>query len=135
MLLVPARPDYLSTLGIDYLIRSVGQLVQDYNDYADVQDDDPVSKIAPSVLGVVFTMVQEYSGLPIGAQRQYIASVRQLPGIKAFASYIKRNDSLFSSAAQYGVPVVLNHYNSGSHQSVVDGLEDVSNEFSQEAGI
>jgi chromosome partitioning protein len=56
-ILVPARPDYLSTLGIDYLIRSVNGLIKDYNEFADVQSADKTPKINPKVLGVVFTMI------------------------------------------------------------------------------
>ena len=33
-ILVPARPDYLSTLGIDYLIRSTNTLITEYNEFA-----------------------------------------------------------------------------------------------------
>ena len=35
-ILVPARPDYLSTMGIDYLIRSVNELIDDYNEFAEL---------------------------------------------------------------------------------------------------
>jgi chromosome partitioning protein len=134
-LLVPARPDHLSTLGIEYLIRSVTELVNDYNDFAQLVDDHPVEQIAPRVLGVVFTMIQEYGGKPMGAQRQFIASARSSPGVSVFKSYIKRNDTIFASAPQNGVPVVLNGYNSGSHRSVVDGLEELTSEFAKAIGI
>jgi chromosome partitioning protein len=33
LILVPAKPDYLSTLGIDYLQGSVRNLVKDYNEF------------------------------------------------------------------------------------------------------
>jgi chromosome partitioning protein len=128
-ILVPARPDYLSTLGISYLLRSVNSLVKDYNDFAGVKEGQKAERIAPKVLGVVFTMIQEYGSQPISAQRPFIAQMARVPGISVFKSYIKRNDSLFAGAPQYGVPVVLHGYNSGSHQSVVDGLESVSEEF------
>jgi chromosome partitioning protein len=133
-ILVPARPDYLSTLGISYLLRSVNGLVKDYNDFADVKEGQKADKIAPKVLGVVFTMIQEYRDQPISAQRPFIKQVERIPGISVFSNYIKRNDSLFAGAPQYGVPVVLHGYNSGSHQSVVNGLEAVSNEFENALG-
>jgi chromosome partitioning protein len=134
-LLVPARPDYLSTLGISYLLRSVNQLIKEYNEYAEVQDGQNVDKIAPKILGVVFTMIQEYGGQPISAQRPFINQVAtDIPGITVFQDYIKRNDTLFADAPQYGVPVVLHGYNSGSHQSVVDGLEAVSKRFEKALG-
>jgi len=128
-LLVPARPDYLSTLGIDYLMRSVDRLVKDYNDYASVQEGAKTDVIAPMVLGIVFTMIQEYGQKPISAQRPFISEVKKIRGLGVFKAYIKRNDTLFANAAQFGVPVVLRGYNSGSHQSVVDGLEAVCSEF------
>ncbi|HUB08006.1 MAG TPA: ParA family protein [Myxococcales bacterium] len=128
-LLVPARPDYLSTLGIDYLIRSVDSLIKDYNDYADVKDGSTSVKIDPKVLGVVFTMIQEYGGGPMAAHKQYMAQVRRMDGVSVFEQYIKRNDTLFASAPQYSVPVVLHGYTSDSHRSVVSGLEDVTAEF------
>ncbi len=127
-LLVPARPDYLSTLGIEYLIRSVRALVKDYNDFAELEQGEKVEPIAPKLLGVVFTMIQEYGGGPMAAQRAFM-SQHQTAGLTVFGAYIKRNDTLFADAPQYGVPVVLNRYASGSHQSVVEGLEDVATEF------
>jgi chromosome partitioning protein len=63
-ILVPARPDFLSTLGIDYLIRNVNQLITDFNDFAGMRHGDQVNPIDPKVLGVVFTMIQEYGGQP-----------------------------------------------------------------------
>lgn len=127
-ILVPARPDYLSTMGIDYLVRSVTGLVRDYNDFATLEQGEKEDLIKPKLLGVVFTMIQEYGGGPMAAQRAFMGQ-HQTAGLSVFDSYIKRNDTLFADAPQYGVPVVLNRYASGSHQSVVDGLEDVATEF------
>ena len=129
-LLIPARPDYLSTLGIDYLIRSTNQLVSDYNDFASL-DPDANQKISPRILGVVFTMIQEYRGKPMAAQRPHIRSVQQMDDLNVLQHYVKRNDSVFADAPQYGVPVVLNRYGNQSHESVVRGLEEVTTDFSK----
>lgn len=134
-ILVPTRPDQLSTLGIDYLMRSIRGLIDDYNDYVELQKGAKESRISPKIVGVVFTMVQEYGGSPMSAQKSYIAKVRSDSGLNVFRSYIKRNDSLFSDAPLYGVPVVLGHHNNQSHQSVVDGLEAVATEFISTLGI
>lgn len=125
-ILVPARPDFLSTLGIDYLIRNVNQLITDYNDFAGTALGGKVNLIDPKILGVVFTMIQEYGGQPISAHRQFINRVMRLQGLTVFPGYIKRNDTLFADAPESGIPVVLRAYSSGSHQSVVEGLEDVA---------
>lgn len=134
-ILVPTRPDELSTLGIDYLMRSIRGLISDYNEYVAVEKSPTDSFIEPAIVGVVFTMIQEYGDQPISAQRSYIARVRRDAGLPVFTSYIKRNDTLFADAPQYGVPVVLTTHNNYSHQSVVDGLEAVTTEFEEMIGI
>jgi chromosome partitioning protein len=128
-ILVPTRPDELSTLGIDYLMRSIRGLVKDYNDYAGLEQGKKEEVIKPRIVGVVFTMIQEYGGGPMSAQNAYITKVKTGSGLPVFKSYIKRNDTLFAEAPQYGVPVVLHGYSNVSHQSVVDGLEEVASEF------
>ena len=64
-----------------------------------------------------------------------MSKVRRETGLPVFSSYIKRNDTIFADAPVYGVPVVLNGYNNESHKSVVDGLEEVANEFLTTLGI
>jgi chromosome partitioning protein len=106
-ILVPTRPDELSTLGIDYLMRSIKGLIKDYNDYAALEQGIKEKVIKPKIVGVVFTMIQEYGGAPMSAQNAYITKVKTGSGLPVFKSYIKRNDTLFAEAPQYGVPVVL----------------------------
>jgi chromosome partitioning protein len=133
-LLTPARPDYLSTLGIDYLIRNLKELVGDYNDYLQLEDSDESERIDPKVLGVVFNMVQEYANQPIAAQRQYIRQTKALD-IPVFDTYIKGNQSAFASAPEAGIPVVLSRYPDKSRESVVRSLEAVADEFEKRLGI
>ena len=134
-ILVPTRPDELSTLGIDYLMRSIRTLISDYNEYAKLDQGQKEKTIKPKIVGVVFTMIQEYGGKPMSAQNAYIAKVKTGSNLPVFDSYIKRNDTLFADAPQYGVPVVLHGYANVSHQSVVDGLEEVTTEFAKKLGI
>lgn len=101
--LVPAKPDYLSTLGIDFLIRNLDELKRIFNFYA---DQSSVTKIDPQILGVVFTMVQVYGGQPITSQRQYINQVKQLD-VPVMNRWIRTNNTQYAEAPQYGVPVVL----------------------------
>jgi chromosome partitioning protein len=124
LILIPAKPDYLSTLGIDYLERSLGQLVREYNEFTD--DDD--SKISPKILGVIFTMIQIMSGQPISAQRQFIAqTVRH--GISVFANSFRDNKTIFADAPQSLQPVVMTKYNSSTHADIVREIELVVDEF------
>ena len=91
-ILVPTRPDFLSTLGIDYLIRNVGSLVSDYNDYAKEGQADNTPEIEPATIGVVFNMVQERNG-PISAQETYMRQLRRQSGLHIFNNYIKHNNN------------------------------------------
>jgi chromosome partitioning protein len=125
-ILVPAKPDYLSTLGIDYLHRSVNDLVREFNEYADL--DSNKDTISPGIMGVVFTMIQINSGQPIAAQRQFISQTRRL-GVKAFDSFFRENKTIFADAPQNLRPVVLNHYASGTHSDVVTEIEEFVSEF------
>ena len=131
-ILVPAKPDYLSTLGINYLHRSVQKLVEDFNEYAS-QDSDTV-EISPGYLGVVFTMTQIYAGEPIAAQRQYISEIKRLE-IPVMETSFRENKSIFSDASQNGRPVVLNGYSSYTHSSVVTEIQRFVDEFMSITGV
>jgi chromosome partitioning protein len=127
-LLVPARPEYISTLGIEYLSAGVKSLVKDYNEFAEIRAGEKVASLAPRTMAVVFTMIQEYGGGPMAAHKAFMKK-QQTAGLSVFRSYIKRNNILFATAPEYGVPVVLKRHTSETHQSVVDGLEGVTTEF------
>jgi len=127
-ILIPAKPDYLSTMGIDYLKKSVDALVEDYNEYKDVvdEDEDEFPEINPKILGVVFTMVQFYGGVPISATRPFIRNTQKL-GFPVFKNYFRDSKSLFADAPQYGVPVVLAR--KGSSLEIVSEIESIVDEF------
>jgi chromosome partitioning protein len=135
LILVPTRPDELSTLGIDYLVRSINGLKKDFNDYASHSGGMCVSKISPKILGVLFTMIQEYNSGPIQGQQVFMTRLKKSGMLPVFDSYIKRNDTLLASAPAYGTPVVLEPTSNQSHQSVVQSFEDVCTEFQSKAGV
>ena len=133
-ILIPAKPDYLSTLGIDYLMGSLRQLVAEFNDYLKIDSDGKVKEIAPDVVGVVFTMIQINSGMPINAQRPFMNQTKQL-GIPVFDKYFRENKSIFGESPQYGVPVALNEYNNSTHSSVVEEIDEFITEFIAKVGL
>ncbi|WP_337171406.1 AAA family ATPase [Gemmatimonas aurantiaca] len=126
--LIPAKPDYLSTLGIDYLQRNLNELVESYNEYANLEGTAGVARISPEILGIVFTMVQIYGGQPIAAIRPFIAKTKKL-GTHVFDAHIRENKTIFGDAPQIGLPVVLHRYSSGTHNDVVLGLEEFVDQF------
>lgn len=130
-ILIPAKADYLSTLGIDYLRRSLDQLVGDYNDYASLDSTDAAKSIAPEVIGVVFTMIQIYDGQPVSAARPYIAQAKKL-GLPVFAKYLRENKTLFAGAAEEGVPVILR---GTDYRGIRAELEAFVDEFIKRLGL
>lgn len=132
-ILIPAKPDYLSTMGIDYLKNSLDKLVKEYNEYVSIEDSDldDYEPINPQILGVVFTMVQYYGEKPISALRPFIYQTKQL-GFDVFEDTLRENKTLFADAAQYGVPVVISKRGSGIN--VIDGINGIVNELLDKLG-
>ena len=131
-ILIPAKPDYLSTLGIDYLRKSVDQLIHDFNEYAALGSNN-TEKIKPEILGVVFTMISRYGGRPIAALRPFIAQTKKL-GVNVFSTQIRENKTLFGEAPQFGTPVVLTSQSSGTYGDIVKELEKLTRELLRRIG-
>ena len=130
-ILIPAKPDYLSTLGIDYLKKSVDSLVEDFNWYA--SKDDVYKEAKPEIIGVVFTMIQITSGAPISAQQQYISQTKRL-GVPVFNTTFRENKTIFADAPRNGMPVVLNSYSNNTHSDIVSEIEKFVIEFESKLG-
>ena len=122
-ILIPAIPDFLSTLGIDELRRHIDELTTDFNGFASLNSEPSFPDISPSVMGVVPTMIRVYANRPIAAQQQYINRMRQTQ-LPVFDSYVRRNDTVFGRAPEYGVPVVL-----GDASVNREELEQLTTEF------
>ncbi len=127
-ILVPTIPDQLSILGIEELTRHINELVKDFNEYANQQTSPPYREIAPSVMGIIPTMVQVYRGEPISTQAPFITRIRAT-GLPVFDTYIRRNNSSYGPAPQYGVPVVLQSASGITRRAVRDELEALAAEF------
>jgi len=132
--LIPAKPDYLSTLGIDYLKRNFNNLVKDFNEFANVADEEETEEINPKILGVIFTMIQIYAGQPISAQRPFISQTSNL-GIPVFNSFIRENKTIFADAPQKSVPVVLNDPNDQPYKDIVNEIKNFVTEFETKLGL
>lgn len=136
-ILVPAKPDYLSTLGIDYLKNNLDALVTEYNDYASYisdEEDEAYPTISPQILGVLFTMIQIRNSEPIAAQRKYIKQTEKL-GLPVFETIFRENKTVFSDAPSYGIPVSLNRYSNTTHSDVVSEIHSFVDEFTQKANL
>ncbi|GBU25010.1 cobyrinic acid a,c-diamide synthase [Fibrobacteria bacterium R8-3-H12] len=136
LILVPAKPDYLSTLGIEYLQKSVNKLVKDYNEYSQYGNEREES-IDPQILGVVFTMIQIYNGAPIQSQQQFISQTKRSKNmpVPVFDNYIITNNTIYADAPQTGIPVILNSYSNTSHSANVSQIRDFAEEFASKVGL
>ncbi|MCL4510635.1 MAG: AAA family ATPase [Bacteroidetes bacterium] len=126
-LLVPTKPDYLSTLGIDQLKTHFRELVSTYNGYVKETDDEQWEAISPEILGVLFTMISVRNGAPISAQQQYIQQVRGQ--VATLDTYIRENKTIYADAPEYGVPVVLKRVSGRTYEDVQDELEELTTEL------
>lgn len=126
-LLVPTKPDYLSTLGIEELTKHLGAMVTTYNKHVNDSDNSEWVPITPRILGVLFTMIQFYGQQPISTQQQYIEQVRLLK-IPLLDTPVRENKTMYASAPEYGVPVVLKAVYGQTQQNIRDELERLTSE-------
>lgn len=106
-ILVPAKADYLSTLGLDYLVGNCAQLVQQFNEYVDHKGSSSHGPIDPGFLGVVFTMVQIYSQQVTLAQQRWIDEVSEASRVPVLANRIRNSARHFGDAGESGIPAML----------------------------
>lgn len=128
MYIVPAKADFLSTLGIDQLVRHIDDLTDRYNTYVEEGDNGRWQIINPQLSGVVFTMITIHNGHPIQAQNNYIYQVRRA-GYTVFNNFIRNNNTIFSHSPEGGVPVVLNGNLNGVYLDIRNEIENVVTEL------
>lgn len=133
-ILIPAIPDFLSTIGIEELKTHIEELVKEYNEWVvepaveEAVEEAGWIEINPSIIGVVPTMVQMARGRePILAQRAYIEQLRRDSGLFVFNTFIRRNNSLYGDRPEHGVPVVL--VLASKYKTVRNELESLTSEF------
>jgi chromosome partitioning protein len=117
--LIPAKADYLSTLGIDVLRRKLAELVRDVNAMAGPDAIDP------TVLGVVFTMIQYARDAPILAVRNYVQMTGQYQ-VPVFHQMIRESKTLFATAGERGIPAVLM---AQAYPTIQQELRELATEF------
>lgn len=129
--IVPAKMDYLSTLGINQLKNHVDSLVEQFNRYT----EEDMKKTHPTFLGVIATMISVRNNKPISAQQTYVQQLKR-NGINMFTSMIRENKTLYAYAPEYGIPVVCQNVSSGStYEQVVLELKKLTDEFIGKVGI
>lgn len=130
-LIVPARPDYLSTIGIEQLQKHVKELVFDFNNKLAFDDlRNEFELIDPDLAGVIFTMVEKRKDEPISALRHYIHQVKQLE-IPTFETVIRENKTIYANAPEEGIPVVLQKVSGDTYKNIQTELKHLTKEFKE----
>lgn len=119
--LVPARLDVMSTLGIDYLRARLSSLVDSYNGVAELP-------INPEIVGVVYTMIQPTSAGMLAAQRSVKERMAALE-IPEFQQTIRENKRAFIEAGDRSVPVVLATETTSAMENLRYELQQLTSEF------
>lgn len=132
--IVPAKPDYLSTLGIEQLNKHAEELVQEYNLFVEKDPDDCFVPISPELNGIIFTMVGIRNGGAISAQQQFITHVERT-GLPIFKTVIRENKTIYADAPQYGVPVAVQRAAGETYSNIRLELEQLTDEFCRKVGL
>ncbi|MFI5911536.1 ParA family protein [Dactylosporangium sp. NPDC051541] len=119
--IVPARPDYLSTLGIDLLRTRLSALVEDYNSVADLP-------INPEIIGVVYTMVQYTANGPLNTQQTSVQATTEIE-MPVFRQTVRDNKSAVTESGLRAVPVVLSPPGTPAVENLRYELQQLTSEF------
>jgi chromosome partitioning protein len=132
-LLIPAKPDHLSTLGIESLLAALDNFKETYNNQCRAYSSHPETDvISPDPLGVVFTMVRYKAPQPIADHQYYMERVKKnLPNMKVFNATIRENVAFGRDEADQPLPVVLR--SSMTHNYYVE-LMELATEFERSLG-
>lgn len=128
-ILIPAKPDDLSTMGIPTLERNVKKLQNDFNKHLEIikTSHSPINPIHM----VLFNMVQLHRGKPVNIHQQYISKVKRVTSsnITILNSTIRHNNIVFADAPEHRTPVALQKSTSSVHKEVTKDLESVVREL------
>ncbi len=127
-LLIPAKPDCLSAVGIRYLTDWLNHLTEDYNDYIRMDDKASEDVISPQILGIIFNMVQLYNKRPISASRLHFRQTEQL-NLPVFDTHIRESKSLYPDAPRHGIPLALTAPGSDTARGIVNEIGTFADEF------
>ncbi len=127
--IIPAKLDYLSTLGIEHLEENVNKLKQTCDEYIDVLNNGNYERMKLSVLGIVPMMVTIVKGdEAVTAQREYLKVIDQKH--YHIFQYVRNNSSVFGGAPKDGVPAVLTKPRfSLAAKRIVKELQELGEEF------
>jgi chromosome partitioning protein len=124
MMLMPARPDFLSSEGIQDMGRRLLELTKEYNAHRGESRSSVPAMSMPKV-AVLFTMVQLFGGKPIDVQNQFINEVIALQ-VPVFNALVRDRSNAYAASGRHGVPTIMAN---GIPPEVRADLHDVVDEL------
>ena len=142
--IIPARLDYLSTLGISNLKDSLNEYLEEYGRHINILGNTEYQPLSLKMLGVVPMMVNilrdkdESRNIEreiIGAQQEFMARLEK-DGVYIFTP-VRNNPAVFGSAPVEGVPAVLTRpkFYQQTARKIVRELQELGSEFLAKLGV
>ena len=132
--IVPAKLDYLSTLGIVELEKKIANYLDEYAEYRNILSEENYPPVNPNMLGVVPMMVDITKGEPIAAQQAYKEELIKLNYY--IFKFVRNNSSVFGTYPKDGVPAVLTRPRfSLTAKRIISELKELGDEFLEKLEI
>lgn len=134
--IIPAKLDYLSSLGVNSLNNYIDSFMKEYNRLTDVLQDSRYTHINAGVLGIVPMMVNIQKGDEmIDAQEEYLREFSG-KGYHIF-QFVRNNGTLFGPSPKEGIPAVLTRpkFFTPTARKIVRELQTLGSEFLSLTGI
>ena len=128
--IVPAKLDYLSTLGTENLQVGLEKFLNEYDEYRKICKEKPYQPVFISELGVVPIMVEYSKGDTL--LKTMAAFEDELRKKHYIFTRVRNNASVFGSAPKIGLPVVLTTPRflfSSTHKKIKAELQQLGQEF------
>lgn len=127
--IVPAKLDYLSTLGVSELRKKIEEFLSQYDEYRLLLNDNRYQQVSLSLLGIVPNMVSILKGDElIKAQADYMEELKKEDYY--IFKYIRNNGTVFGVVPLNGVPAVLTRPKFNlTARKIVKELKELGDEF------
>jgi chromosome partitioning protein len=125
--IIPTKPDYLSTLGVEELQKHIGHLQQDTNEDIDEYTFN-FDHVDLKLLGVLFTMVKVYADRPVSKHQEYISDLRR-SGVALLKAKIRHNASYNADIPESLIPLIITEGSAPKLRELIDEYDKLSIEF------